>query len=50
MKSNGDFTFRYCSNLAEISIEEGSEIELIEKKAFIGCFLLKEIKMPASVK
>ena len=47
--SIGEYAFYYCSNLATVIFEEGSQLESLGKRAFNGCTGLTSITIPASV-
>ena len=45
-----DGTFRYCSSLASVTFEEGSQLtDSLGMNAFANCTSLKEIEIPAGV-
>lgn len=42
--------FQGCCNLESVSFHEGSELEKIEKKAFLDCVKLKNINLPQGLR
>lgn len=49
VQSIGDYAFRYCRMLEEVSFAEGSSLTTVGDYAFQGCFSLKEIAFPQTV-
>ena len=48
VKQIGDYAFRFCKNLKEVSLNEG--LEIIGDRSFCACEALKKIVIPCSVK
>lgn len=50
VKSIGMQAFAYCDNLAQVTFDEDSSLELIDPLAFSGCNKLTYVKLPDSIR